>query len=129
MANERIVPKKREMKKLIIFIVLSLSSNILWAQKPQDDLKSMFDSTVKFTYAFIKDAALRDNKKADFLNNIYLLDEQKEPLNYLSDSVNKLFKFIDIFDRKNKKLLSKGISAWEVKGELNNNVFLIRVVD
>lgn len=116
------------MKYLIVLIFFSTNYYTICAQRPpSDDIRAMMDTSVKMTYQNIKYIALNSGQDLKFLENIYLMDSRYMPLNYLSDSVNKIFKFINIYEKENRKLIIKGIPIWEVTGELKNNLFLIRV--
>jgi len=81
------------------------------------------------TYRSVQEDALNRHLPVEFLKKIYLLDHEYRPLNYISDSVNKLFKFIDVFNRRNRKILKKGIAAWAVTTKLKDNRITIWIAD
>jgi len=94
------------------------------AQEKQDECKHMIDSAIKLKYALLQKAP---GKNDNYLENLYLLNEQDQPLNYLNSS-NK-FKFIRVYGNQSRKILAKGIYAWKVFTTLNQNQFTIKIIE
>ncbi|WP_343745785.1 hypothetical protein [Chitinophaga sp.] len=115
------------MKKIffIISIVLAYCFKAN-AQQAKDEYKSMVDSAINIMYTRYLNAIKKQNSDY-YLNNLYLLNEQDQPLNYVP-SCSK-FKLINVYDARNRKVLSKGIYAWKVFTILRKNQFEISIVD
>lgn len=113
------------MKKLVLTVIVFIFSLTIYAQEKSDESKIMIDSAVKIKY--IKYMEASKNQNTDYLENLYLIDEQDQPLNYLSSS-SKL-KSIQIYDDRNKKILTKGIHAWKVFTKIDKNKFIVNIVD
>ncbi len=79
----------------------------MYAQESKDELRMMIDSAVSFKYhqmAGAPQAAYIDH----YHNNLYLIDAQDRPLDYLNASRKLPFKFMDVYDSRNAKLVKKG---------------------
>jgi hypothetical protein len=114
------------MKILFCTISTLVLATSIKAQSQKDEFKLMIDSAISISY--------RKNEELNREINIsahsqifYLLDERNRPLDYLPSS--REFKFIDIYNHRNRKLISKGIYAWKVFPTLNKNQFVVTVVD
>lgn len=104
------------MKRIfLLLVVLSLSSGV-WAQQVKDDFTTMVDSAVNIMYK--ADDAAREN--------LYLLNEQNQPLTGLRSSGK--FKLINIYDDRNHKKMTEGIDAWKVLTVLNQNRFTVTLI-
>ncbi|WP_142686760.1 hypothetical protein [Chitinophaga polysaccharea] len=113
--------------KRLFFILIVLSCVLtVHAQQGKDDYKIMVDSAITIKYTQYLDTSKKRNSEY-YLENLYLLNEQDQPLNSVSSS-NK-FKFINVYDDRNRKVLSKGIYAWKVFTTLNKNKFVITIIN
>jgi len=114
------------MKK--IFCIVSLLAYCFKgdAQQNKDEYKLMVDSAISIMYTQYSDVIKKQNTDY-YLNNLYLLNEQNQPLNYLPSS--EKFKLINVYDSQNRKILSNGIYAWKVFTTLKKNQFTINIVD
>jgi hypothetical protein len=92
----------------------------------KDEYKTMVDSAINNKFTQFQEATKKQNNK-DYLENLYLLNEQDQPLNYLRSSSK--FKLISVYDDRNRKLVTKGIYAWKVFTTLNKNQFIVNIVD
>ncbi|MDB5115061.1 MAG: hypothetical protein JWQ79_553 [Mucilaginibacter sp.] len=104
--------------------VLVCCSKVYAQQK--DEYKTMIDSAITIKYTQFQEATKKLNNK-DYIENLYLLNEQDQPLNYLPSSSK--FKFITVYDDRNRKVITKGIYAWKVFTSLNQNHFTVTIVD
>ena len=68
-------------------------------------------------------------QKAAYKPNIYLIDEQNQPYMLSSDKLQKEFRYISLFEKRNRKQLKKGINAWKIFPVLNGNRLTIDIVD
>lgn len=113
------------MKKVSLLVIVSCFVALVKAQTSNDALKIMIDSAIKIKYNRYQQA--KKNLSKDYLENLYLINEQNQALDYLPSS-NK-FKPINIYDHRNKKILSKGIYAWKVFTKINGNKFIVTIID
>ncbi|NLR80522.1 hypothetical protein [Chitinophaga eiseniae] len=113
--------------KVIIFTatILFCAFNV-HAQQNKDDSKAMIDSAIAMMYAQFWETG-KQQKNEYYLESLYLLNEQDQPLTYVPSSSK--FKFINIYDDRNRKVLSKGIYAWKVLTALNKNKFVITIIN
>ena len=114
------------MKKTFFIVLVLIAALKVNAQQNKDEYKVMIDSAICIKYTAFKAATKNQNNK-DYFDNLYLLNEQDQPLNYLPSS-NK-FKAITVYDDRNRKIIKKGIYAWKVFASLNNNRFTVTIVD
>ncbi|TWF41286.1 hypothetical protein FHW36_10390 [Chitinophaga polysaccharea] len=114
------------MKK--IALIVSILSYCFKANARQniDEHKLLVDSAISIMYTQYLDAIKKQHNDY-YLNNLYLLNEQDQSLNYLPSSSK--FKLINIYDTRNRKALSKGIYAWKVFTTLRKNQFKIDIVN
>lgn len=111
----------------VLFIIIALASaSTVRAQANKDEFKVMIDSAINIKYAQYKQATKNQNNK-DYLENLYLLNDQNQPLNYLPSS-NK-FKSISVYDSRSQKIIKKGIYAWKVLPALSGNKLIINIID
>ena len=106
-----------------IVLILIFASRVN-AQQSKDEYKTMIDSAIIIKYNAYK-VANQNNKY--HVNNLYLLNDQDQTLNYLPSSSK--FKAIAVYDDRNRKVITKGIYAWKVFTSLNHNRFTITIVD
>ncbi len=131
------------MKIKILILFLGVNIN-LFCQNSTDNYKMMIDSSIiiKLNKSFehynqeLKKDIKTDNWKkyiseySNRLKNIYLIDESYNPF-YLNREKQNLycFKSINPYEKKNRKLLKKGINTWKVSSNLNNNKLIIRIIE
>jgi len=96
------------------------------AQDKKDDYAAMLDSAISLKYNAFK-AGIKKQDNNYYLENLYLLNEQDQPLNYVP-SAHK-FKFITIYDDRNRKIIAKGIYAWKALTLLKGNSFTVSIID
>lgn len=127
-----------------IFLIGLLLSFKLYSQEKSNEYKKMVDSAItiksnqvlkEFKHELSKNVNTEnwryymENYKRR-IENTYLIDENHHP--YIIQSSNKLgikFKQMDIYDSKNKKELKKGISAWKIVSNLNENKLKIDIIE
>jgi len=114
------------MKKILFSIIVLVCTLTAYAQQGKDEYKSMIDSAINIMYNRYSTIPKKQNDD-DYLNNLYLFNEQNLPLNYIPSSSK--FKIINLFDDRNIKLLTKGIYAWKVLATLNKNSFKITIIN
>lgn len=101
--------------KIIIHIVLAFVSVSAYGQT-KNDYKIMIDSAIAM-------------QKAMYRPDIYLIDEKDQPYISTSDDLGKKFKYISLYEIKNRKLLKEGINAWKIFPILNGNRMTINIID
>jgi hypothetical protein len=99
---------------LVAFVFLIHSS--LCCQTRTNDYKAMVDSAVVM-------------QKAAYKQNIYLIDEQNHSYALADTELQKRFSYINLFEKRNRKRLKKGIRAWKIFPVLNGNRLTINIVD
>ncbi|MEZ2442844.1 hypothetical protein AB6805_14065 [Chitinophaga sp. RCC_12] len=114
------------MKKIFLVVGILACCFKVNAQQNKDEYKLMVDSAISTMYTQYLDV-IKKQRSDYYLNNLYLLNEQDQPLNYVPSSSK--FKLINIYDTRNRKLLSKGIYAWKVFTTLKKNQFTINIVN
>lgn len=130
------------MKLLILSLFFSLS---MYAQC-KDDYKTMIDSVITIKSKYEYDWYVKETNKKypnnflekinksnykEYIENIYLLDSNYLPYFYDNSKSKIKFKSINIYDKRNRKILKKGeygIDAWIVKPVLNGNVLTISIL-
>jgi hypothetical protein len=100
---------------LIFCLFLSIEGS---GQKADSEYKSMIDSALLLTAQKVLSEA----------NTVYLLDDRNAPYVY-GNGTDAKFKTIDLANRKNFKVLKKGIHAWKIIPVLKNNKLSIGIVD
>lgn len=112
--------------RLIFFILTILIFCFKTKAQQKDDFKIMIDSAISIKYSqFFKVVSNQNNKY--YLENLYLLDEQDQP--FINLLLSKKFKSINVYDKRNRKIIKKGIYAWRVFTVLNKNQFVVNIVD
>lgn len=119
--------------KRFIFLCIPI---ILLSQ--EDDYKTLIDSAVficaESEYNYFLETMkedLSDDFKSDYKHNIentYLFYEDNIPYYINNDNSKIKFKQIDLYDKKNRKILNKrpfGIKAWAIKPKLKGNELTI----
>ncbi|KIX21290.1 hypothetical protein SY27_11140 [Flavobacterium sp. 316] len=131
------------MKTKILILFLSISLNLL-SQNNTDNYKIMLDSAIIInlnrSYDHYNQELKKDIKTDNWksyiseysnrLENIYLIDNSYNPF-YLNKNKQDLYNFknVDLYKKKNKKLLKKGINAWKISSNLDNNKLTITIID
>lgn len=114
------------MKKVFFIVSILAYCFKANAQQSEDEYKSMVDSAISIMYTRYSDVIKKQNRDY-YLNNLYLLNEQNQPLNYVPSS--RKFKLINVYDDQNRKIIKEGINAWKVFTVLNKNRFVVSIVD
>ncbi|MPS72941.1 MAG: hypothetical protein E2590_07265 [Chryseobacterium sp.] len=74
------------------------------------------------------DSALVIKSKCNKANKFYIINSDNSP--YITKNSNlKGLETIDIYDKKNKNLLKKGIGVWKVFPSLNSNLLKIKIIE
>lgn len=126
---------------LVIFLITSIN---LFSQNKVDDYKRLIDSTIVIksieTYNNFQ-SELNKNIKTDnwkyyidnykhSIENMYLLDSNNHSYQMgLRKNINVKFKEIDIYNKKNSKLLKKGIDVWKIIPSLENNKLEVTIIN
>jgi hypothetical protein len=130
------------MKNIFLIVFFAISTN-LHSQNKLDDYKRLIDSTIVIksieTYNHFQSERNKNTETENwkyyinnykyYVENIYLLDSNNQPYTIaLSKGTDIKFKQIDIYDKKNKKLLKKGIDVWKIITNLEDNKLKINLV-
>ena len=131
------------MKKIIFlrlcFVFFSL---VIKAQKTDNEYKILRDSAIVIKsndlYKFYIEQSNKDIHTENWkifldnfthsINNLYLIDQNNQ--SFKIDASTKIqFKEIDIYDKKSRSLLKKGINVWKVIQQLNGNKIIIKIIE
>lgn len=131
------------MKKIITYFFILLFSNIFSQNKKNDDFEKLIDSSLviksnnlnRFYNKELKQKEKTENwniyinnlKKS--INNTYVIDENQLPVKLENLKTSIPLKTLDIENRKNRKLLRKGISIWKIIPNLKGNILKISILD
>jgi len=131
------------MKRIISLIcIFLLCSFTIKAQKIDNEYKTLKDGAIVISgddfYNFYKQELSKDIQTENWklyiqqlstkINNLYLLDENNR--GFKINTISKIqFKEIDIYDKKKRSLLKKGINVWKVIEVLNGNRITINIMD
>ncbi len=122
-------------------MVISLN---VYSQTNTDNYKDILDSAVVIklneAYEHYNEELKKDIKTENWksyiskyknrLENIYLLDSNHNSFHLNRDkSTSDSFKNINLYDKKNKKLLREGINAWKISSTLNKNRLTVSIID
>lgn len=116
------------MKSFFIIASILVCSFKLYAQHEKDDLRKMVDSTINMKYVQVIATDKRGNI-GSYFDNLYLINEQNQPLDYVPVYNNLKLKQINIYNKENRKVLKKGINAWKVLTVLNRNMLEVKIID
>ena len=134
------------MRKIIYILLLSFTSLMYSQDKNKNDYKILVDSAIVIYgngyYKFyekqlekhISDYADKINSEnfKNNITNIYLIDENGNPL-FINNNYSKIkFKQMFVFDKKNRNIIRKeefGIKTWKVIPKLEENRLNIKIVD
>ena len=110
--------------KIIIFCIgYFLINNCLYSQEITNDFKTLIDSAIHIKCSQILAA---DNVDKEYLKKIYIVNENGQSM--MLSKGNKL-NTLNIYDRKNKHILKKGLHIWKVVTILEKNKFIINIID
>jgi len=104
------------MKKILLIVSAILVYVSSYGQSKSNDYKTMVDSAVLM------------QKKVAYKQNIYLIDEKNQPYILSSEKLPDNFKYIFLYEKRNRKILKKGINAWKILPVLNGNKLTIDIV-
>lgn len=103
------------MQKLYLLIALISFSFFHSQNKENDEYKKLIDSAISIK--------LQNGK----ITEQYILNSDNMP--YKVNNEIRGLKTINIYDKKNKKILTKGINVWKIIPILNKNKLEIRIID
>lgn len=131
------------MKKIILWFLVLFSTNTFSQNKEQNDYKKLIDSAliIKATNLYnFYNKQIPDDKQDDnwhrnianlkhTVNNIYVINEYYSSVKLENIRTKIPLKTLDIEDRKNRKLLRKGINVWKIIPVMNKNQLRIVIID
>lgn len=104
-----------------MLIVLAVFYCITVYGQNKDEYKRMVDTAIILQTLNAEQAPYKDD--------IYLID-QKDQAYYLSlDNEKNKFNSINVYDKKNRSRLKKGIHAWEILPVLKGNRLIVNIID
>lgn len=109
------------MKITLLLFVITFVHVSCYGQSKNDDYKKLIDS------AIIIQTTQAD--KTPYQPGIYLIDAKDQAYVFTSDVDQKRFGHINVYDKKNKKLLKDGIKAWKVLPVLNGSKLIVSIID
>ncbi len=131
------------MKIIKIFLVLLFAVRAYSQDKINNEYKILIDSSVIIKAKNLQNfynEKLKRNTKADknsaysddlkkHSNDIYVVDENYKAIIINTAKYGISLKTLDVYDKKNKSLLKKGISVWKVIPVLKGDVLTITIID
>ena len=114
-------------KKGILLFML-LVTNILFSQeKKLDEYKKLVDSAISIA---ANNYMLQLSENSSKENNIiYVVDENSKPIDLDSIKSKLPLKTIDVNNKKNRKLLKKGLRILKILPFLQGNTITITIID
>ncbi len=109
------------MKIVIPFLSLISTYASTYGQSKDEDYKTMIDSAIVIQTMRI------DN--VFYSPDIYLIDAKDQAYSLTSDRDQKKFKYINVYDQKNRKLLRNGVKAWKVLPVLTGNKLVVSIIE
>jgi hypothetical protein len=88
----------------------------------------MVDSAINIKYVQVISTD-KNGSLDSYFDDLYLINEQNQPLDYVSVSNNLKLRQMNIYDKGNRKILKKGINVWKVLTILNKNMLEVKVID
>lgn len=104
-----------------MLIVLAVFACFTVYGQNKDEYKRMVDT------AIILQA--RNPEQTPYNDGIYLIDQKDQAYYLSSDNEKNKFNSINVYDKKNRGRLKKGIHAWKILPVLNGNRLIINIVD
>lgn len=110
--------------------MLLIAMTVYSQNKRTNEYKELIDSAISVVsneYHKFYSEDLNNYNPKDII--IYVVDENDKCINL--DNVKSKFtlKTIDVKDKKNRKLLKKGLKIWQVTPTLNGNIITVNVID
>lgn len=109
------------MKALILIFVIVFSCTVSHGQVKEDDYKKMIDTAIIMQTT--------GYSKTPYRSGIYLIDSKDQIYILTSNTDKKKFGYINVYDKKNKKLLKKGVNVWKVLPVLSGNKLVVSIID
>lgn len=109
------------MKTILLLVTIVFIYACSYSQSKNDDYKKMIDSAIVIQTMHLD--------KVPYQPGIYLIDEKGQPYVLTSDTDQKKFSYINVYDKKNKKLLKKGIDTWKVLSVLSGNKLIVSIIE
>lgn len=131
------------MKTLKIFLVLLFAMKAYSQDKKTNDYKILIDSSIVIKandyYKFYNEQLAKDihtenwkyyiEKLKKSINSIYIIDQDGRSIDLNSIKTQIPLKTLDVYDKKNKILLKKGVAIWKVIPVLKGDVLTITIID
>nr|WP_236590228.1 hypothetical protein [Sphingobacterium multivorum] len=108
------------MKKMMLIILSFFVCFIVYSQS-KDEYKSMVDSAIVLQTKYLD--------QNPYNEDIYLIDVNDRAYCLSSDNKKNKFSSIDVYDKKSKGRLKKGIHAWKILPILNGNRLTVNIID
>lgn len=110
----------------MLLLMFLIAKTVYSQAKRTNEYKGLVDSAISIliehTYG-----NLSENTSDESLI-IYVVDENSKQINLDNVKSRLTLRTIDIEDRKNRKLLKKGLRIWQVTPALNGNIITVNVV-
>lgn len=104
-----------------MLIVLAVFACVTVYGQNKDEYKRMVDTAIILQ--------TRNAEQTPYKDDIYLID-QKDQAYYLSlDNEKNKFNSINLYDKKNRSRLKKGIHAWKILPVLKGNRLIVNIID
>ena len=115
------------MKLYLVILLLSCFLNAS-SQKRQDDFKRMIDSALYLDSYSLHEYIKKIGKEPP-LEVRYLINESDVAYIYTSPFDDIKFKYINVFSQKSEAVLKEGILAWKIFTSLQENRFIINIIE
>lgn len=119
---------------ICLFFMFSSESNDIDIMREETIVR--YGNTLHSFFQSEKSKYENDEKNKEYINNLenkinnlYLLDENNNSIKVSSEASKIRFKQIDIFDKKNRKILEKGIDVFKVFKNLDSDKFTVKIIE
>lgn len=106
--------------------MLLVAITVYSQDKKTNEYKELIDSAISILAEHIYENSNENTSKEDLI--IYVVDENSKKLSLDKIESKLTLRTIDVKDRKNRKLLKKGLKVWQVTPVLNGNIVTVNIV-
>lgn len=104
-----------------MLIVLVVFACVTVYGQNKDEYKRMVDTAIILQ--------TMNHEQTHYKNGIYLIDQKDQAFHLSSDNEKNKFNSINVYDKKNRSSLKKGIHAWKILPVLKGNRLIVNIID
>lgn len=108
------------MKKIVLIILSFFACFIVYGQS-KDEYKRMVDTAIMLQTKYLD--------QNPYNEDIYLIDANDRAYYLSLNNKKNKFSSIDVYDKKNRGRLKKGIHAWKILPILNGITLTVNIID